>query len=116
MLPQRWYRSWRIVVLGTIAIAAVIVGYLHFVIGLRFEVDGSGIRPLISLYDPETHIATLEHNRAGQRAPLESAPTAEGLLPPRQDAVSGAGSEAPSSAEATEAAPGQRGSPEPSVN
>ena len=116
MPSQRWYQSWRIVVLGTIAIAAVIVGSLHFFIGLRFELDGSSMRPLISLHDPEAHLRTLEQNRAGQRALLESAPTAEDLLPSRKGAVRGAGAEASSSAEATEAVPGQSGSAEPSIN
>ena len=68
------------------------------------------MRPLISLHDPEAHLRTLEQNRAGQRALLESAPTAEDLLPSRKGAVRGAGAEASSSAEATEAVPGQSGS------
>ena len=77
MPPQRWYPSWRTVVLGTLALATLIIGYLHFFIGWRFEVDGSGMRPLISLHDPETHFTALEQNRAEQRARSESAPRDE---------------------------------------
>ncbi len=92
MRSQPWYRSWLTVgtaslllppvglallwvrsgtrlskkLFGSLAIVALTVVYLYTFFGLRVEVDGSGMRPLVSFYDPEAHFSALEQNRAQQ--------------------------------------------------
>jgi outer membrane protein assembly factor BamB len=80
-------------IIGGIILGAVLVfAYLVRFHGLRVERDGSGIRPVVSFYKPEEHIASIEQNRAPAPPPApvqvaapEVAPetgTRRGVSPP----------------------------------
>lgn len=47
-----------------LAAAALVVVYLMRFQGLRVERDGSGIKPIVSVYKPEEHMAAVAENRA----------------------------------------------------
>jgi outer membrane protein assembly factor BamB len=61
---------WRILKLAAASVAAVlilgalIIAYLVRFQGLRIERDGSGIKPILSFYKPEEHLAAIRANRA----------------------------------------------------
>ncbi len=59
-------------IVSSLLILVIGVFYLRFLFGLRIEVDGTGISPLISFYKRERHYARLEESRAHQKqaAPL----------------------------------------------
>ncbi len=58
--------------------------YLRFFVGLRIELDGTGISPLISFYKRERHYARLEESRAHQKQtpPLAAPSTVQAQPPP----------------------------------
>src|SRR5437867_12514821 len=114
MAPQPWYRSsaallltslllppigllllwtrrgtragWKL--LGSLLIAALTFFYL-LRLGLHVELDGSGIRPLFSFYNPQARYAALEQSRAGHREAPAAPPAAlpEDLPPPEKPAA-----------------------------
>ncbi len=97
MLSRLWYRSWKI-----LAVAALIIAtYIYFFVGLRFEVDGSGVRPLISLYDSETHITALEQNRVDQLVFIDPDQTAINWHPRLKENVGEATAETPDPTDVT---------------
>ncbi len=51
---------------GSVLIAAWCVPYLMLFFGLRFQLDGSGMRPVPTFSNRESHYAELERNRANQ--------------------------------------------------
>jgi outer membrane protein assembly factor BamB len=57
-------RSFLKIALGIILAGAVVCIYLVRVHGLRFERDGSGIKPILSFHQPEKHYAEIERSRA----------------------------------------------------
>ena len=67
-----WLRSstkLRDKIFGSICIAVWSVTYLSLFFGLKFQMDGSGMWPIVTYYDPEKHYAELERNRAQQPPP-----------------------------------------------
>jgi outer membrane protein assembly factor BamB len=64
-LPRKILDSLYVTILGVV--------YLHYFFGLRIELDGTGIYPIFSFYNPESHFTELERNRLKQR---ESPPVA----------------------------------------
>jgi outer membrane protein assembly factor BamB len=71
---------------GSALIAGWCVAYLMLFFGLRFQVDGSGIRPIPTFDNRESHYADLERNRASQAA----APVIEAAARPAEPAKSDA--------------------------
>lgn len=75
-----WLRStplrWKL--MGTLAIALLSFAHLYFFWGLRWERDGTGIRPMFSFGDKETRARELEQSRVAMRSEpaLEAAPAA----------------------------------------
>jgi outer membrane protein assembly factor BamB len=61
-----------------VASGALVVLYLVRFHGMRIERDGSGIKPVISFYQPEKHYAAIERNRA----PAPVTPVAAPETPP----------------------------------
>ena len=55
------------VVVGTVLIFGLVVG-------IRFEVDGSGFRPILSRFDENAHFEALEANRSQQPSASENTP------------------------------------------
>jgi len=53
--------------LGSVAIAGIGITELVLLFGLRAEMDGSGISPIVSFYKPDSHYAELERDRARPR-------------------------------------------------
>src|SRR5712692_159102 len=107
MESKRWYRSWTLLLiaclllppiglvllwtrrgtrvgwrlLASLPIAALTFFYL-LRLGLHVELDGSGIRPLFSFYDPQARYAALEQSRAEHReAPAPPLAPAEDPAP-----------------------------------
>ena len=66
-------------IMGSTLIAAWSVAYLIFFFGLRFPLDGSGMRPIPTFGSPESHYSQLERNRTEKAAPVvvEAAATPE---------------------------------------
>ena len=66
-------------ILGSLAIAAWTVTALVLFFGLHFELDGSGMRPLVRMQRIEAHYAELEQNRSRQSVqpppPVQPRPT-----------------------------------------
>ena len=58
----------RVAIVVVIAATAVVV--VAWVAGVRLEVDGTGMRPLLSRFDEDAHYAALEGNRAEQAAEM----------------------------------------------
>ena len=67
-------------VLLVVVIAAVSAVMAARIIGVRLEVDGSGMRPMLSRFDEGAHFDALESDRAAQPAPAVTA-----ALPPPID-------------------------------
>ena len=67
-------------VLLVVVIAAVSAVMVARIIGVRLEVDGSGMRPMLSRFDEGAHFDALESDRAAQPAPAVTA-----ALPPPID-------------------------------
>ncbi|MBM3774315.1 MAG: hypothetical protein FJW37_04045, partial [Acidobacteria bacterium] len=61
-------------VLASVALAVLGVAYLYLFFGLRMEVDGSGVRPILSFHQPERHYAAIEEDRAAPRIVPAAAP------------------------------------------
>jgi len=62
---------------GSLVVTALGVFYLVWLFGLRAEMDGSGILPILSFHKPESHYAELERSRSQQPAAApEPAPPA----------------------------------------
>ena len=53
-------------ILGSVPIAALGLAHLFLFYGLRMEVDGSGITPIFSFHNPDSHYRQLERSRAEQ--------------------------------------------------
>lgn len=71
--PLRWKLA------GTLAIALLSFAHLYYFWGLRWETDGTGIRPIFSFGDKETRARVLEQSREAMRsdpppAPVPTAP------------------------------------------
>lgn len=66
-----WLRSgagvWKKVA-GSALIAGWSVAWMMLFFGLRFQLDGSGIRPVPTFYNRESHYSELERSRAGRSA------------------------------------------------
>jgi outer membrane protein assembly factor BamB len=82
---------------GSLAIAAWGVAALVLFFGLRFELDGSGVRPMFKIRRIEAHYAELEQNRARQNLqpvpetkPLTEPPTPVAVQPPTGSSTGGA--------------------------
>ena len=60
-------------VLLVVVIAAVSAVMVARIIGVRLEVDGSGMRPMLSRFDEGAHFDALESDRAAQPAPAVTA-------------------------------------------
>jgi hypothetical protein len=64
-----WLRSgagvWKKVA-GSALIAGWSVAWMMLFFGLRFQLDGSGIRPVPNFYNRESHYSELERSRAGR--------------------------------------------------
>lgn len=67
--------------LGTLGIAAVAVAHLVLLFGMRFEMDGSGSRPIFSFRDPERHYERIEQSRAAE-PPVEAPSRVQAAAPP----------------------------------
>src|SRR5207302_551073 len=65
---QRGVRIWDKII-GSTVLAAWTVVYLMLVFGLRFPLDGSGVRPIPTFGSPDAHYAQLEQSRAKATAP-----------------------------------------------
>src|SRR5437867_2417315 len=104
MTSSHWYRSWSALllvslllpplglillwmrpgtrtprkILGSLLLGILGVVYLHKFFGLRMEMDGTGVRPILSFHRPESHYTALEENRARQR---ETLPQASAAMP-----------------------------------
>ena len=61
--PSR-LRSILVVLGAALSLAALTVGVLMAVFGMRIEMTGSGMRPIISFDDSDEHFAALEENRS----------------------------------------------------
>lgn len=59
-------------IVGSLTIAAWSVAALVLFFGLHFEVDGSGVKPLVSFHRQEAHYAELERSRARQQPPVSA--------------------------------------------
>jgi outer membrane protein assembly factor BamB len=85
-LVLQWMRPIKLVhkIAGSLPIAIWFVAWLVSFFGLRFQMDGSGMRPVWSFYSPERHYARIERTRAEQAAPLltPAAPAATSLTAP----------------------------------
>ncbi len=53
-------------VFGTVFLAALLIAHLHLFFGLQLELDGTGMRPILSFHSPSTHYSNLEKHRSGQ--------------------------------------------------
>jgi outer membrane protein assembly factor BamB len=53
-------------IMNSVVIAVWGVAYLVLFFGLHFQLDGSGMRPILTFYNREAHYANLERNRASQ--------------------------------------------------
>jgi len=53
--------------LGSLLLTILAFAYLHYLFGLRMEMDGTGIRPILSFNKQDSHYAALEEDRAQQR-------------------------------------------------
>ena len=62
---------------GSALIAGWSVAYLMLFFGLRFQLDGSGVRPLPTFENRVAHYAELQRSRASQRV----APAVEAAAP-----------------------------------
>ena len=69
-----WRAAAGLAILG--AFAAGVVTMLVVVFDLRVELAGSGLRPIFSFGDPETHYAALDAHRAANPAPARATATA----------------------------------------
>src|SRR5258708_38878378 len=56
-------------IFGSTVIAVWSVAYLMLFFGLRFPMDGSGIRPIPTFGSPESHYTQLERSRGRQASP-----------------------------------------------
>ncbi len=74
--------------LGSLALVLLSFVHLHYLFGLRAELDGTGARPIFSFQEPESHYQKLEHSRSEQKAVAPpSAPAAAVETPmPEPDA------------------------------
>ena len=68
MEPSTSLRWWSTVgrVLVFVAVAVVAVVVIAQVVGIRLEVDGTGMLPMVSRFDEDAHFAALEADRAAQ--------------------------------------------------
>ena len=65
--PSGWLRK----TAGSLGILLIALGWLVFAFGLRFEMDGTGSRPIFHFGGAQSHYARLEESRAGQaKAPV----------------------------------------------
>ncbi|MEX2264262.1 MAG: PQQ-binding-like beta-propeller repeat protein [Bryobacteraceae bacterium] len=62
MSSVRRFRSWKTVLLGVFGLLAAGFGVL-WLVGLRIEVDGTGIKPVVSFYKASRHYESLEESR-----------------------------------------------------
>ena len=61
----RWWSTvGRVLVFVAVAVVAVVV--IAQVVGIRLEVDGTGMLPMVSRFDEDAHFAALEADRAAQ--------------------------------------------------
>jgi outer membrane protein assembly factor BamB len=82
-------------IMGSTVIAVWSVAYLMFFFGLRFPLDGSGMRPVPTFGSPEAHYAQLERSRSQQSAPSA---VVEAAAKPETKTESKPAAEVPSSA------------------
>ena len=79
--PRRWWTTLARALIVVAVLAATVV-VIALVVGVRLEVDGTGIRPMLSRFDEDAHFATLEADRATQpRFPVEVMPAAPDRRP-----------------------------------
>ena len=70
--------------LGSLALVLLNFVHLHYVFGLRAELDGTGARPIFSFEAPGSHYEELEQSRSAQKAavpPPAPAPAVETPAP-----------------------------------
>jgi outer membrane protein assembly factor BamB len=65
--------------LGSLLLVILAVLYLHKLFGLHMEMNGSGIRPILSFGKPESHYAALEEHRQQQHQSLPPTITAPAI-------------------------------------
>src|SRR5262249_50466651 len=70
-------------IFGTVVIGFWSVAYLMIFFGLRFPLDGSGVRPIPTFGTPESRYAALERDRASAPPPAPATPVnVEAAAPP----------------------------------
>ena len=75
-----WTTLGQLLIVVGVAMAAVVV--IAWFVGVRLELDGSGLRPMLSRFDRDTHDATLETDRATQpELPVTVSPSASDRRP-----------------------------------
>ena len=83
-------------ILGSLVIAAWGVGALVLLLGLRAEVDGSGVWPLFHFRRPEHHYAELERDRRlKERQPLAELMVPQDAAPAERTATKATSSNSP---------------------
>lgn len=113
MTLSRWYRSWPALllaslllpplglillwmrpgtriprkILGSLLLGILGVVYLHKFFGLHMEMDGTGVRPILSFHRTESHYAALEENRQRQRETLPQVGTAPATQTPLPEII-----------------------------
>src|SRR5262245_24106853 len=75
---RRLLKAPAILLLATALLAAYLVRF-H---GLRVERDGSGLRPLVSFYKPESHMVAIEQQRSEAAVEPATPPSAPVEKPP----------------------------------
>src|SRR5260370_39649717 len=80
-------RTWVKIICSTVLVAWSVV-YLMLFFGLRFPLDGSGMRPIPTFGSPESHYSRLEQSRAGQSAPPVVEASATPVTPPEEKPAS----------------------------
>ena len=93
MALLRRLRSIALVLAAVVMAAAAAAGILYAVFGMRVELAGSGLWPIVSFGDAEEHYETLELNRSQHYSRLLPA------APPPAAVTAGAAADAPGAAE-----------------
>src|SRR5258708_15912333 len=75
-------------IFGSTVIAVWSVAYLMLFFGLRFPLDGSGMRPIPTFGSPESHYSRLEQSRTGQSAPPVVEASAKPVTRPEEEPAS----------------------------
>jgi outer membrane protein assembly factor BamB len=94
-----WFRGGRLTakLAGSLLLVALTFAHLIAFYGLRMEIDGTGIRPMFTFYDPAAHYEEIERSRqeqdtsvveAASRPPVAASSPASDAVPPVAPAAS----------------------------